>query len=166
MKKLIYFVLSVALISCTTKTNQPLSNEEKDVLISEIKPVLTQIIENSEKGILDLALKPYLKSSEFVGISNGQVFDYNGMEQGNKQYFEAMVTQKFTEKLLKYSFINADNVVVTWGGSAIAELKDGQKLNVDPFAATLLFTKIDGNWKVTYSHESSVMTPIQNESDK
>jgi hypothetical protein len=166
MKKLFYFILSVVVISCTTRTNQPLTSEEKDVLISEIKPVLTQIIENSEKGNLDKALEPYLNSSEFVGISNGQVFDYNGMELGNKQYFESMNTQKFTEKLLKYSFINADNVIVTWGGSAIAELKDGQKLNVDPFAATLLFTKTEGNWKVIYSHESSVMGPIQNESDK
>ena len=158
-------MLSVVVVSCTTMTNQPLTSEQKDALISEIKPVLTQIIENSEKGILDKALEPYLNSSEFIGISNGQVFDYNGMEQGNKQYFEAMTTQKFTEKLLKYSFINADNVIVTWGGSAIAELKDGQKLNVDPFTATLLFTKIEGNWKVIYSHESSVMAPIQSESN-
>lgn len=161
MKKLCLFILSMILISCGTKTNLPLTVTDKETLKGEIKPVLTQIIENSEKGDLEKAIGPYLNSTEFIGISNGQVFDFNGLKEGNKQYFDAMKEQKFTETLLKYTFIDKETVIVTWGGSAIAELKDGQKLKIDPFTATLIFKKIEGAWRVLYSHESSVMVPIQ-----
>jgi hypothetical protein len=166
MKNLCFFILSMVLVSCGTKTNQVLTDADKDAIIKEIRPVLNQIIENSEKGELVKALEPYLNSPEFIGISNGQVFDFKGMEEGNKQYFDAMTSQKFTEKLLKYSFIDKDNVMVTWGGSANSELKDGQKFSIDPYSASLLFKKLGATWKVIYSHESSVMTPIQTQTEK
>jgi len=144
-----------------TTDNKTLSNQDKEVLITSTKPVLYQIIENSESGNLDKAVEPYLNSPEFIAVGNGQVLDFTGFKEGNKQYFDALDNQKFTEKDLRYTFIDNKTVIATWCGTGIANLKDGQKLNIDPYVVTLVFIKMDGVWKVIYTHESNVITPVK-----
>ncbi len=39
-------------------------------------------------------------------------------------------------------------------------LIDGSSLITDPYALILLFEKMDGQWKVTYTNESTVITTI------
>lgn len=148
--------------ACTTE-NKPLTDKDKELLITSIKPVLSQIIENSETGNLDKAIEPYLNSPEFIAVGNGQVLDFNGLKEGNRQYFDALVSQKFTEKDIKYTFIDNKTVIATWCGMGLANLKDGQKLNIDPYVATLVFKKMDGVWKVIYTHESNIITPVESQ---
>jgi hypothetical protein len=151
--------------ACTTE-NKPITDKDKELLITSIKPVLSQIIDNSETGNLDKAIEPYLNSAEFIAVGNGQVLDFNGLKEGNRQYFDALDSQKFTEKDIRYTIIDNETVIVTWCGTGLANLKDGQKLNVDPYVATLVFKKMDGVWKVIYTHESTVITPLESQPQK
>ena len=161
---LILVIISMILLSCGTKNGATLTDSEKEVIKSEIAPLMKQIVQNSESGNLDKAIEPYSNNPEFVSISNGQVSDYNKFVEGNKQYFEVMGSQSFNQTIMNFTFINKDNVIVTWGGSALAKMKDKQQIKVDPFAASLVFNKRDGSWKVIYSHESAVFTPVVNDS--
>lgn len=163
---LILSTISMFLISCGTKNGAKLSDQEKEKIKSEIAPLMNQIVQNSEAGNLEKAIEPYSNRPEFVSISNGQVSDYSKFLEGNKQYFEAMESQKFTESLMNYTFVNRETVIVTWGGSAITKMKDGQQIKVDPFAASIVFNRTDGIWKVIYNHESGVFAAIINDSTK
>ncbi|TLX73738.1 hypothetical protein E9993_14870 [Labilibacter sediminis] len=163
---LILSMISMFLFSCGTQNEGKLSDEEKEKIKSEISPLFNQIVQNSEAGNLKKAIEPYSNKTEFVSISNGQVSDYDKFVEGNKQYFETMKSQKFTETLMNYTFVSRETVIVTWGGSATIKLKDGKQLKVDPFAASLVFNRTNGIWKVIYNHESGVFTPIINDSIK
>ena len=163
---LILAIISMTLLSCGTKNGATLTDNEKVIIRSEIEPLMKQIVQNSQSGNLDKAIEPYSNKPEFLSISNGQVSDYNKFVEGNKQYFEAMESQIFTETLMNYTFINKDNVIVTWGGSALAKMKDKQQIKIDPFAASLVFHKSEGIWKVVFTHESAVFTPVVNDSIK
>ncbi len=157
---LILGIISMSLLSCGTKNEATLTNNEKEVIKSEIAPLMKQIIQNSQSGNLDKAIEPYSNKLEFLSIANGQVSDYNKFVEGNKQYFKAMESQIFNQTLMNFTFINKDNVIVTWGGSALAKMKDRQQIKVDPFTASLVFNKSEGIWKVIYNHESAVFTPV------
>lgn len=159
-------MICMLLFSCGTQNGDKLSDQEKEKIKSEISPLMNQIVQNSESGNIDKAIEPYSNKPEFVSISNGQVSDYNKFLEGNRQYFEAMKSQKFTETLMNYTFVSRETVIVTWGGSAITKMKDGQQIKVDPFAASLVFSKSDGIWKVIYNHESGVFAPVVNDSTK
>ncbi len=125
---------------------------------------MDQIVQNSESGNIDKAIEPYSNSTDFISISNGQVSDYSRFVEGNRQYFDAIETQKFTESLMNFTIINSETVIATWGGSALTKMKNGQQVKVDPYAASLVFIKTDGTWKVIYNHESGSLIPIVNDS--
>ena len=163
---LILVIISMSLLSCGTKNGATLTDNEKEVIKSEITPLMKQIAQNSESGNLDKAIEPYSNKPEFLSITNGHLSDYNKFVEGNKQYFEAMESQIFNQTLMNFTFINKDNVIVTWGGSALAKMKNRQQIKVAPFAASLVFNKSDGIWKVIYNHESAVFTPVVNDSIK
>ncbi len=168
MKNSILFlvIVSTSLLSCGSKNGASLTDKDKEIIKSEIAPLMNQIVQNSESGNIDKAIEPYSNKPEFLSISNGQVSDYSKFVEGNEQYFEAMESQEFTETLMSYTFIDKEIVIVTWGGSALAKMKDGQHIKVDPFAASLIFNKSDGNWKVVYNHESGVFAQVVNDSTK
>ena len=164
MKKfeaVLYLCTMVFAMSCNNATDLPLSDSEKATLMNEVKPVLTQIIQGSESGNIDKALEPYWNAPEFISVGNGQVNDFNGFKDGNKQYFEVLDSQKFTEKDTKYTFLDNKTVIATWCGTGLASLKDSQKLNIDPYVATLVFRKMNEGWKVVYTHESTVITQVE-----
>jgi hypothetical protein len=163
---LILVIISMSLLSCGTKNGATLTDKEKEIIKSEIAPLMNQIVQNSESGNLDKAIEPYSNKPKFISISNGNVSDYNKFVEGNKQSFEAIESQEFTETLMNYTFINKENIIVTWGGSAITKMKDGEQIKVDPFAASLVFNKSDGIWKVIYTHESGVFAPLVIDSTK
>ena len=124
---LILVIISMSLLSCGTKNGATLTDNEKEVIKSEITPLMKQIAQNSESGNLDKAIEPYSNKPEFLSITNGQLSDYNKFVEGNKQYFEALESQIFNQTLMNFTFINKDNVIVTWGGSALAKRKIDNK---------------------------------------
>jgi ketosteroid isomerase-like protein len=167
MKNLILTILTLTsfiIVSCDTNKGDVLTDQEKATIKSEVHSVFEKIVENSEAGNLEKATDPYADDPDFICISNGAISDYNGFIQSNKEFFDALDHQTFNESAMKFTFIDNKTVILTYGGSALANFKDKQKVKIDPFAATLVFRKMDDSWKVTYSHESGVFTPIVEDS--
>jgi hypothetical protein len=61
---------------------------------------------------------------------------------------------------LIFTIIDKKTVILIYSGSALAKMKDQQKVKVDPFLATLVFRKIDDSWKVLYSGEFATFAAI------
>ena len=55
----------------------------------------------------------------------------------------------------------SDLAICAWTGREEVVLKTGDTQVFDPFAVTLVFKNYDGQWKVTYSHESATLTTTQ-----
>ena len=156
MKKLISILLPMFLISCGTKTGSILTENEKETIKSELQLLMNQFIQNNEIGNVEKAIEPYLDSPEFMSISNGQISDYKNFMIANKQYFEALESQKFAESAMIYTFINKETVVITWGCSTLIQMKDEQEIKIDPYTATFIFKKVNELWKIIYCHGSGV----------
>lgn len=141
MKKLIPILLPIILLSCGTKSESGLAENEKEIIRSELQSIMEQIIKSNENGNLEEAIRPYSDSPQFMSISNGKISDYKNFRIENKYYFDAIKSQKFSASDLIYTFINSKNVIVTWSCAANIQMKDEQKIKIEPYAATFIFQK-------------------------
>ncbi|MCP5062960.1 MAG: hypothetical protein GY936_10905 [Ignavibacteriae bacterium] len=102
---------------------------------------MNQIIHSNEIGNLEKSIEPYLDYPEFIIISNGQISDYNSFIITNEQYFEALKSQKFSEPTFIYTFLNSENVIITWGCTALVQMRNEQEIKINPYTATFIFKK-------------------------
>jgi hypothetical protein len=119
--------------------------------------VLKNIVESSEAGNLEKNNRTVCKYPDFIYISNGVIVDHDGFIKMNEKYFDALESQTYTESAIMFTFIDRNTVILTYGGLALATLKDKQQMIIESFAATLIFRKMDSSWKIIYSHESAVL---------
>lgn len=167
MKKLTLTFLTLAsflLISCDANKGDILTDQDKATIKSEVQTVLKQIVENSEVGNFEKATEAYVNNPEFISISNGVITGYDGFIKSNKEYFDALDQQTFSETALMFTIIDKKTVILTYGGSALATMKDKQQIKIDPFTATLALRKIDDSWKVIHSNETAIFVPIVEDS--
>jgi hypothetical protein len=160
MKKMIFTLLPIIILSCGIKNVGVLSENEKEIIKSELQSIMNQIVQNNENGNMEKAIEPYLNSPEFISISNGQVSDYIKFMTENTYYFDALKSQKFSDSELIYTYINNENVIITWSSSAFVQMKDEQEIKIDPYTVTFMFKKVNELWKVTYAHGSGIIVPI------
>ncbi len=166
MKKIILTFLPIIILSCGTKTDGSLTENEKEIIKSELQSIMDQIIQNAEIGNMEESIEPYLDSPEFMSISNGQISDYKNFIIENKYYYEALKSQKFINSKIIYTFINHETVIITLGCSVLVKMKEEQEIKIDPYTATFIFNKVNEMWKVIYAHGSGIFAPTTNDSTK
>ena len=106
MKKIILILLPIIILSCGTKTESSITENEKEIIKAELQSLMNQIIQNNEIGNLEKSIEPYLDSHEFMSITNGQISNYNELRNAHEQYFEALKSQEFSESTFIYTFLN------------------------------------------------------------
>lgn len=163
MKKTFLFLLTFILLSCGLQTGSNITETEKETIKLELQSLMNEMISNYESGNYAKSIEPYLNSPEFHSITNGQVFDYETFILENKQFFEALDSQKYSDSTFGYTFLNREDVIVTWGCTAHIQMKNGYEIRLDPYTATLIFKKVDNSWRVVYGHGSGVFTPINDD---
>jgi ketosteroid isomerase-like protein len=169
MKKSIltsFTLIILLIVSCETKNRDSLNEQDKERIKSEIRIVFEQMIHNSEVGNFEEAIQPFADIPDFISISSGDISDYDKFYKSNKAFFEILDHQLFNETAAMYTFIDKETLIVTYGATATAYLKDSQQFKADPLAITWIFKKMDDSWKVIYSHESLRITPINNDTTK
>ena len=127
MKKIILILLPIIIFSCGTKNESIITENEKEIIKAELQSIMNQMIQNNEIGNLEKSIEPYLDYPEFISITNGQISNYSELRSAHEQYFEVLKSQEFTESTFVYNFLNSENVIVTWGCTALVEMKNEQK---------------------------------------
>ena len=166
LTSLLFFMGTIILFSFTLTScqNQPAEFEwtekEKEIAKKEISNVAKVIIESAEKVDIHSALKPYLKSPDFIVITpDASIDNYDTFKSTNIESFKQFKAYNQTTIKEEYRFLNKDLVLYTWIGKAEIELKTGEKMNFDSYVGTMLFSKLDNDWRITYAHESA-STPV------
>jgi hypothetical protein len=115
MRIILLILLSLIFLSCGLKTGSSTTETEKETIKLELQSLMNELIKNNEIGNLEKSIEPYLNSPDFLSISNGQISDYKNFILANEQYFEALISQKFFDSTFGYTFLNNENVIITWG---------------------------------------------------
>ena len=135
-----------------------LSGSEKNKIQKEVKKAFNTIIEGWESLDMDLAFKAFHNSPDFymIGI-DCSICDYQTYINNNINYFKECSSFKLTTFEEKIKFLDKDMAIYSWIYKAEATLKTGDRDIIEKACATLLFKKINKEWKVIYYHEAALL---------
>lgn len=156
MKKSLFFLAILMFCACSN-VNKPLTNDDKDKIISEAKVLITTIIQTCEKPDPEMLKSLYINSPDFVSMVGGHYSDYEQSLKGVDGYFANVASQKSTIRSEKYVVLDATTVLYTADSSWEAKLKNDSTLIMDPTGMQFLLKKADNQWKVLSWTEEVIM---------
>ena len=156
MKKTLISLTIVLVCSCTNM-NKPLTDQNKEKIISEAKVLIATLIQTCENPDPDKLKSTYLDSPDFVSLGGGVYSDYDESIKNMYSYLNSVKSQKSTIKNEKYVVLDATTVLYTANSKWEATLKNDSTIYMDPVAMQFLLKKIDDNWKVLSWTEEVIM---------
>ncbi len=138
-----------------------MTEAESNQIIKEVKSVSGKIIEYTQRAQLDSLLSCYDNAPAFLAFSgDGQMRNYEEFKKICTEYYGALKKQDISTIREKFNVIDDDLVILGWSGDIMAEFRNGDTMKLKNYSVTFVFKKIDNQWKVIHSHESSLPAEI------
>ena len=158
------FLFLFLMSSCNNANNtKAITLDEKEVIEKAISEKIDEIIKGAKALDVDAAAKPYAAIPEFLIVNpDGTVTDLQTMKNTQTEGFKSLESMNFTTLKKQFTFLSKNIVICTWTGSNEFELKTGEKMKIDPYVGSLVFKKMDGEWKIVYAHETTAAPILVN----
>jgi len=154
MKNLLYF-LTILIISFCISLNgysQELSAEQKEKIKSEITTVFEKSVKAAENFDAILLADCVNDSLQAGFITNGYYFlSFNEVMEDFKGKIKGCKSQKMNVIHKKITVLAENAALLTTIGDYSLTLDDGRTLKGN-FAWSLVYSKLDGNWKIIHTH--------------
>lgn len=159
MKTNLFFMLALILFfGCVKQEPTIMTSKEQETAKKEIKEVVNLIIKGLEKLDAEAAFQPYSKNNDFILFTvYGTMVDYQGAIDGHAAWFKTLTSIKVTNLKEEFKFLPDNIVIYPWLGKFEMTLMTGEQVTVD-FGVTMIFRKINNQWKVIYQQTSQVPT--------
>ena len=142
------FILAIVLFCSCANENKPLSDSEKEKIISEAKVLINTIIQTCENPDPDKLKSTYLNSPDFVSLVGGVYADYDQSLINMYAFLNSVNSQKSVIKSEKYVVLDETTVLYTATYKWEAKMKNDSTIVMDPLGMQFLLKKIDNQWKV------------------
>ena len=119
----------------------------------EISTINTDFISYVNTQNIKGVLSEYSTAVESIN-PDGSVNDYQGISAGLTKAFQYLKSLKYSKAKEEFKVLSPTLVLCTWTGTVEIELKSGQRMTNYPHVASLLYSKMNGNWKIVYEHVS------------
>jgi hypothetical protein len=134
-----------------------LSGAEKERIENELQEAVNSLIAGCEALDMGLAFGAFSDSADFLMMgTDGSLCDYQTYLRNNIDYLMTCSSFKLTTLKQEIRVLNRDVAVFSWAYKAEATLKTGERDVVEKAGASFVFSRVNGEWKVVYYHESSV----------
>ena len=131
---------------------------DREKIISEVLEVQARLISLYKQGAFLDALAVDLDSEHFRCIKNGKIETYAELAAR----YNKMVADNKVNKMdyqindQHFNVINADNVLATLSVTLTITMSNGSTLVQDSLAETILWQRIDGQWRLAHYHASEL----------
>jgi ketosteroid isomerase-like protein len=145
-------ILLLFIFGCTQNQSVQLTQQQKEQIRNEVRPVVDSIVARYNRMDVDGCLNLY--SSDLIVVGDTLKFDLEGYRKywndGNKD----LASVKATTIRSDFIACTKDIVISVWVGNDELVLNSGEKIIINPHVFTLVFRKDAGQWKVIYSTAS------------
>ncbi len=156
MKKLILTILcAIAIVSCNPPQEKSLTTEIKANIEKDISNIVDSIAKSASELRTDYFKKIYWSDDQFIGVDLTGAKGYETYMKETDEMYSNMKNINFKEDKVSIIVYDDKTAMALFEGSAKGESKTGAKMNLNNFNASMLFRKIDGQWKLVYTHESA-----------
>jgi hypothetical protein len=158
MKKTIQVGFLILLVlGCAQKQVEELTPREKEQFKREVKLVLDSVISKWRELDADGGLAYYADSPDWAWIGpSGARVDFQAFRNLWKQVNQSVASIRLSTSSELVTVLGKDAAICAWEGNDETILKSGDKILYDPHAITFVLKRIEGQWKVTYTHESGI----------
>lgn len=143
-------VLLLFTLGCTSKQNEPLTQQQKEQIKSELKSIMddyaTKWVNLDADGIL-----PYY-SPELVVVFDTLLLDHDAYMKGWSDYAKTSEKIKLNPIYTDVRVLTKDFAIVTWCGNVERLMKSGDLIIAKPGIWTDVWKRVDGKWKSIYEH--------------
>ena len=149
----IIFLLSFGFITPTK--GQTLSNKQTEQIKNQVDSVFQKMVVMAENLEFNKLSSGVNDTHEAGFISNGKYYArYSALIEDVKNNARGISHQDISVREKKITVLSDKIVLITASGVAKAKLDDGREIAAD-FQWSFVYEKIDYNWKVIYSHQST-----------
>ena len=142
------FILAVVLSCSCTNEGRPITESDKDRVISEVKVLINTIIQTCENPDPEKLKSTYLDSPDFVSLVGGVYADYDQSIKNMNGFLSNVTSQKSIIKSEKYVVLDATTVLYTANSRWETKMKNDSTIVMDPLGMQFLLKKIDNQWRV------------------
>ena len=129
----------------------------KEIIKSEVMQAETNLLTALREGELLKGVSMHLNSPDYRNIWNGEIKTYDMLEVQIKMGIEkGLKSIDYNVQNRDFSFINADNVLETLTATETTTMGDGSSTTSGITAVTILWQRIDNNWRLAYLHASEL----------
>jgi len=146
-------IISALFVAASILVGNTQAGAQQTKVEKEISTINTEFISyvntQNNKGVLS----EYSIAVKSIN-PDGSVNDYQGISAGLTKAFRYVKLLKYSKAKEEFKVLSPTLVLCTWTGTVEIELKSGQRMTNYPHVASLLFSKINGSWKIVYEHAS------------
>lgn len=136
-------------------------NTDKDPIVNEVRSLFAHLTHYSETAEVDSFLQCYADIPDFLAVSgDGMIRNYGDFKKICKDYYGSIKEQKLATIHEIFNVLDENAVVLCWSGNIDAFFKNGDIMKMPDYTVTFLLKKINGEWKVIHSHESTLPPQI------
>ena len=151
-------ILAILFFACQTTPNNSINNTmDKDKLKSEVMLAEANLLSALRQGELMKGVSMHLNSPDYRNIWNGEIKTYETLEARIKMGMEkGLKSIDYNVQSRDFNFINDDNVLETLTATETSTMSDGNAATSGLTAVSLLWQRIDNNWRLGYLHASEL----------
>jgi SnoaL-like domain len=124
---------------------------------SEVMQAETNLLTALREGELLKGVSMHLNSSDYRNIWNGEIKTYDMLEARIKMGIEkGLKSIDYKVQSRDFDFINSDNVLETLTATETTAMADGSSATSGITAVTILWQRIENNWRLGYLHASEL----------
>lgn len=147
------FLLSFGFI--TQSEGQTLSKRQTEIIQNQVDSMFQKMVVFAEKLDFDELSSGVNDTHEAGFITNDKYYaSYSSLIEDVKTNARGISKQDISIKEKKITVLSDKIVLMTASGVAKANLDDGREIAAD-FHWSFVYEKMDNNWKVIYSHQST-----------
>ena len=148
-------------VGCTSRQSEELTMQQKDQIKSEVKVAAESIIAKFQHMDWTGGLQFYANTPDWVMFNaDGSQWDYQTTAKSMASLADInnkpVTAYKWITTRQDFIVITNDIVICAWVGKDEFTMKSGEKVTYDPHAYTMVFKKINGQWKVIYQQDSGI----------
>ncbi len=148
-------VIMLVFTACTDAPKQPLSESEKNVLVSEVDTTINSMIDGMKKLDMEQAFTSnFLENDEFKYVDiRGKIMNFDEFFKAANDIFNSAkkVDLFFSYRDIRIVASDVALVTLVYNGKYYFE---SSSMTFPDCGCTLVLNKIDGVWKIIHFHES------------
>ena len=130
---------------------------DNEKIKSEVMQAETDLLTALREGELLKGVSIHLNSPDYRNIWNGEIKTYDMLEARIKMGIEkGLKSIDYKVQSRDFGFINSDNVLETLTATETTAMMDGSSATAGITAITILWQKINNNWRLGYLHASEL----------